>query len=188
MVNLFSMVKRFLFQGILPCLFILWSTSCSNSENGKLFREVSPRFSGLTFTNALTENNANNMLMFSNFYTGGGVGVLDINNDGLQDLILGGNQVSSRLFLNKGGLKFQDITEKAGLETDRWITGISIVDINTDGFDDIYLSVSGFVSSGRMIRRAKQSFVLATTRPFASFPTSLLGDCPRLGRGGIACR
>ncbi|GGD38881.1 hypothetical protein GCM10011361_02530 [Muriicola marianensis] len=89
------------------------------------------------------------MLMFSNFYTGSGVGILDVDNDGLKDIFLGGNQVSSKLYLNKGELQFQDITATAGVETDRWITGISIVDINADGYDDIYLSVSGFISLGK---------------------------------------
>ncbi|MCX2719593.1 VCBS repeat-containing protein [Lentiprolixibacter aurantiacus] len=122
--------------------------SCAKPKQDQLFREVLPKDSGIVFTNTLTESYAHNMLMFSNFYTGAGVGVLDVNNDGLQDLLFGGNQVSSKLFLNKGGLRFQDITQNAGLETDRWITGISVVDINADGYDDIYLSVSGFINSG----------------------------------------
>ena len=91
------------------------------------------------------------MLTFINFYTGAGVGILDVNNDGLQDLFFAGNQVSSRLYLNKGGLVFEDITKKSGVQTDRWITGVSIVDINQDGFDDIYLSVSGSGKTGNLL-------------------------------------
>ena len=83
--------------------------------------------------------------MFVNEYTymGGGVGVGDFNKDGLEDLFFAGNQISSRLYLNKGGLRFEDITRKAGLSTDTWCTGVNVVDINNDGWPDIYVSVSG---------------------------------------------
>lgn len=130
------------------CLSIGLLFSCTDRKPDTLFREIAPSESGITFSNDLTESYDHNMLMFSNFYTGGGIGILDVNKDGLQDLFFGGNQVSSKLYLNQGGLKFKDITEEAGISTDRWITGISVVDINADGYDDIYLSVSGFVSSG----------------------------------------
>ena len=83
--------------------------------------------------------------MFVNEYTymGGGVGVGDFNRDGLPDLFFAGNQVSSRLYLNKGGMHFDDITERAGVGTDTWCTGVSVVDINNDGWPDIYVCVSG---------------------------------------------
>ncbi len=149
MTSAISTANRILSVCFSACLLPLLFISCSRGDHDKLFREVPSDISGITFNNSLTENYAYNMLMFSNFYTGGGVGVLDVNNDGLQDIFLGGNQVSSKLYLNKGELQFEDITAEAGVETDRWITGISIVDINADGFDDIYLSVSGFVSLGK---------------------------------------
>ena len=72
-------------------------------------------------------------------YMGGGVGIIDINNDGLKDIFFCGNQVSSKLYLNKGNNHFEDITLSAGVSTSDWITGISVVDINNDGYDDIYL-------------------------------------------------
>jgi hypothetical protein len=76
-------------------------------------------------------------------FNGSGVALLDVNKDGLQDVIFGGNMVSSRLYLNKGNLKFEDITKKAGVETSGWVYGIAVVDINQDGFDDIYLCKAG---------------------------------------------
>ncbi len=83
--------------------------------------------------------------MFVNEYTymGGGVGVGDFNRDGLPDLFFAGNQVSSRLYLNKGNMHFEDVTQKAGVSTDTWCTGVSVVDINNDGWPDIYVCVSG---------------------------------------------
>jgi len=78
-----------------------------------------------------------------------GVGVGDFNNDGLQDLVFSGNQVGSKLYLNKGNLEFDDITSNSGFLTVGWATGVSIVDINTDGLDDIYISIGGLDCNGQ---------------------------------------
>jgi hypothetical protein len=126
-------------------LTFLWiETAYAQMSDAVLFQKLNPRKSGIKFKNSLRETGEENMLSFINFYTGSGVGILDVNNDNLPDIFFGGNQVSSRLYLNKGGLEFEDITDASGVNTDRWITGVSVVDINQDGFDDIYLSVSGF--------------------------------------------
>jgi len=122
-------------------LLLLFLFGCK--ENPVLFRELTPSESGIDFNNIITETDSLNMIEYANFYTGAGVAVGDFNNDGLDDIFFGGNIVSSRLYVNKGGLKFEDITEKAGLTTHRWINGIALVDINQDGWLDLYLSVSG---------------------------------------------
>ncbi|WP_304236143.1 VCBS repeat-containing protein [Jiulongibacter sediminis] len=129
-----------LFYGILFTTFLTFS--CEKRPK-KLFKLLSPERTGIDFNNRVIENDSMNMLTFTNFYTGAGVGVGDINNDGLQDIFFGSNMESGRLYLNKGDLKFEDITNSAGVETDRWITGVSMVDINQDGNLDIYLSISG---------------------------------------------
>ena len=77
-------------------------------------------------------------------YMGGGISVGDINNDGLKDIFFTGNMVSNRMYLNKGGLKFEDISSTAGLLGDnRWFTGVTMADVNNDGLLDIYCSVGG---------------------------------------------
>lgn len=136
---------------ILALLVIYHADLYPQDENGMLFEKISHKSSSVKFINSLNETDSENMLTFINFYTGAGVGIIDVNNDRLQDIFLAGNQVTSRLYLNKGGFKFEDITHKAGVKTDRWITGVSIVDINQDGFDDIYLSVSGSWEMGNLL-------------------------------------
>jgi hypothetical protein len=120
--------------------------SCKNEMDNtmKLFHKVNSSTSGISFTNALTENDSLNYFTYGYIYMGGGVAAGDINNDGLTDLFFTGNMVSNKLYLNKGNLKFDDISESAGLEGDeRWYTGVTMTDINNDGFLDIYCSVSG---------------------------------------------
>jgi enediyne biosynthesis protein E4 len=104
---------------------------------------------GVDFANSITENDSVNMFVNEYTYMGGGVGVGDFNHDGLPDLFFAGNQVSSRLYLNKGNMRFEDITAAAGVGTDRWCTGVSVVDINGDGWPDIYVCVSGKVPGAR---------------------------------------
>lgn len=108
-----------------------------------MFTSLSPDETGITFENRIQVNDSINIQNDAFLYNGAGVGVGDINNDGLPDIFFAGNLVSSRLYLNKGDMQFDDITESAGLTTQQWITGVSLVDINNNGYLDIYLSVSG---------------------------------------------
>ncbi len=113
------------------CVSSWWG--CRNPGSDKLFRKLDPGETGIKFSNNLIYNDSLTVLEFEYMFNGAGVAFIDINNDTLQDVILGGNMVPTRLFLNKGHLKFEDITEKAGLSITGWANGISVVDINQDG-------------------------------------------------------
>jgi hypothetical protein len=90
--------------------------------------------------NEVNQSETFNVLTYENFYNGGGVGIGDINNDGLPDIFMTGNTFGGRLYLNKGNLKFEQISESANVFTNGFTTDVSFVDINNDGFQDIYLS------------------------------------------------
>ncbi len=131
-------------------LFVLWGTllfSCK-SENGDkvLFTEISSDHSGINFANKLSFDQEFNIYTYRNFYNGGGVALGDINNDGLIDIYLTANQAPNKLYLNKGNFVFEDITDKAGVAgTKAWSTGVSMADVNGDGWLDIYVCNSGDV-------------------------------------------
>ncbi|MEX2156818.1 MAG: VCBS repeat-containing protein [Gemmatimonadales bacterium] len=119
---------------------------CSRQQDRPLFKLLPPSHTGVTFSNPITTDDSVNVQTDVYIYNGAGVAVGDIDNDGLPDLFFTGNQVSSRLYVNTGNMRFADITESAGVTTNRWAAGVTMVDINDDGFLDIYVCVSG---SGR---------------------------------------
>ena len=135
--------------------FILVLSSCTKKDY--LFRKMRSRHTGITFSNRLTESEDYNILAFEYIYNGGGVAIGDLNNDGLQDLFFAGNMVDNRLYLNQGDLRFRDVSETAGIKgSDRWSTGVAVVDINNDGWLDIYVCTTTYEPG---IRRANQLYV-----------------------------
>ena len=130
-------------QRVLPFILVI-CVSCQRERTGQgLFELLSPSRTGVHFENTVVATDSLNFQTDAYVYNGAGVAVGDIDNDGLPDIFFAANQVSSRLYLNKGDLHFDDITKSAGVATTRWATGVAMVDINNDGFLDIYVSVSG---------------------------------------------
>lgn len=125
------------------CLVALLFQQCSEAEQ-PLFELLKASRTNIDFINRLESSQHFNIYKYRNFYNGGGVGIGDVNNDGLVDIYLTSNLESNRLYLNKGNFEFEDHTEKAGVAGLRaWSTGVSMVDINADGWLDIYLCNSG---------------------------------------------
>ena len=137
-----GLLTRSIFTAVV--LSIIFS-SCKNGEEGTEFKLLSSKQTGIDFVNALDETHEMNIISYPDFYSGGGVSIGDIDNDGLPDVIFTGNQVPARLYKNLGNLKFEDITESAGLSRmgRGWFTGTCMVDINADGYLDLYISRSG---------------------------------------------
>jgi hypothetical protein len=122
---------------------VILLSACGHKTKEALFSPLPSDESGIHFRNDLSDDDSSASFINEFGYMGGGVGIGDFNNDGLKDIFFTGNQVSCRLYINKGNNQFEDITEKAGLTTNVWATGVSIVDINNDGYDDIYVCVLG---------------------------------------------
>ena len=124
-------------------LFFAFCCSCKKEKAGEtIFKLLPASQTNINFVNKNTATDAVNILDYLYFYNGAGVASADFNNDGLADLYFVSNQESNKLYLNKGNLKFEDITAKAGVAgTGNWKTGVTIVDINGDGYKDIYVSV-----------------------------------------------
>ncbi len=150
-----SMLKRkYLGQSLAIIFSVGVLASCQKQTDEKqeetapenpLFTLLAPEQTGVTFENTLTESLNGNVLMYEYFYNGGGVAVGDLNGDGLDDLYFSGNQVSNRLYLNKGAMKFEDVTTLAGVagRDGNWKTGVTMADVNGDGKQDIYVCYSG---------------------------------------------
>lgn len=135
------MKKRSLF---LCVLFFLSFPVFAQKPVSTLFKPVPANESGINFANVVKESPGLNIITYEYFYNGGGVGLGDFNNDGLVDIYFTANMQPGRLYLNKGNLKFEDITAKAGVGGKRgWKTGVSIADVNGDGLLDIYVCYSG---------------------------------------------
>lgn len=157
-------------------LILFWSglfISCQNKNEltrGSYFTSLDPISLGIDFENNLIYNESFNVYLYRSFYNGGGVGIGDFNNDGLPDLFFCGNQEANKLYINKGNFTFQDATDIAGVSSHNvWSTGVSIVDINGDGWLDIYVCKSGkpdgenrhnelFINTGRLTDKGQPVF------------------------------
>ena len=127
----------------LVLLILVFAAFCLSAQE-TLFTKIDTGISRVTFNNMLVEDAKKNVLTYQYLYNGAGVGIGDINNDGLPDLYFSGNMVSDKLYLNKGNFVFEDITNSAGVsKTEGWSTGVSMADINADGWMDIYVCRSG---------------------------------------------
>ena len=147
-----------LFLTLFSCQSLPPEESTESTTPIQLFTLVSPEHSKVNFVNIIKEDAKRNIFAYEYFYNGGGVAILDINNDKLPDLFFTGNMVEDKLFLNKGNFVFEDITAYAGVGGGNgWSTGVTIVDINNDGYDDIYVSRSGGYSIPEM--RANLLFI-----------------------------
>ena len=147
--------KNYFFGNFLPqfnlaCFCLVVFAACSRKPT--LFERVPSSHSGIDFNNRIIENDSVNPLNMINLYNGGGVGIGDFNQDGKPDIYFTGNLVSNRLYLNKGDFHFQDVTATAGVSGGgEWCRGVAVVDINNDGWPDIYVCAT--ISSDPARRR-----------------------------------
>jgi hypothetical protein len=156
-------------------LSILLTLACRPRDERMLFTEIGSGQSGIEFANTLSSNEEFNIIEYLYFFNGGGVAAGDIDNDGLPDLYFSANQGSNRLYLNKGGLVFEDITASANAAgPEGWKTGVSMADVNGDGFLDIFICGVGSYKTftGRnqlLINNGDRTFTDATEEYGLSF-------------------
>jgi hypothetical protein len=133
---------------VLPCIFLI---SCHSGESDTtpdaLFKLLPASETGIHFNNQVKDTKDFNIFKYRNFYNGGGVAIGDVNNDGLPDIFFTSNQHENQLYLNRGNWKFEEVAAKSGLTSPHhWHTGVTMVDINGDGWLDIYVCNSGEVA------------------------------------------
>src|SRR5688500_11187508 len=129
-----------------PAVLILFLLVASvlYAQKFSLFESLPSSKTGVVFKNSLQETRTSNVLTYEYFFNGGGVAVGDINNDGLDDIYFTGNMIPNALYLNMGNFKFREIAASAGVSCpERWKTGVTMADVDGDGYLDIYVCYSG---------------------------------------------
>ena len=149
-MNRYRQIHNVCFYTLLLQLVLF--SACKKTEKAipptRLFTLIDNTYTNIHFSNTVKENLYFNFINYSYIYNGAGIAVGDINNDGLEDLYFTSNQNSNKLYLNKGDFKFEDITENANVSDDEgWTTGTTMIDINNDGWLDIYVCKSGALNS-----------------------------------------
>jgi hypothetical protein len=134
--------------GRISIVVFLFLFACRSKDSGSSGLFVQMEDTGIEFKNSIENTKDFNIFSYRNFYNGGGVGIGDVNNDGLADVFFTANMGSNKLYLNKGNWQFEDVTDRAGLGgKDKWSTGVVMVDINSDGWLDIYVCNAGYLNS-----------------------------------------
>ena len=150
---MFQKIKAYtVFPSLLTSIFSIFLIACNDKDpntvsvTDPVFKKISSAQSGITFNNLVDENYEKNFFdKFAYVYNGGGVGIGDFNNDGLQDMYFTGNDVLNKLYINEGSFKFKDVTATAGVDGGKgWDNGVTVVDINNDGWQDIYVCKGGY--------------------------------------------
>jgi hypothetical protein len=150
--------KQLFTQGLGALTLAMCLSSCGGTDEQNvdvLFEKVTSDVTGIDFVNSVPENDSLNQFTYHYLYNGSGVAIGDINNDGKNDLYFSGNEKSSRLYLNKGDFKFEDVTKQSGTTTNQWISGVTMVDVNNDGWLDIYACSSG----PRQLKQSKRNLL-----------------------------
>lgn len=148
--NIFPLVY-FLYATVIFCLCISCNNQAGDNNNVaapdslKLFKLLPATETNIDFRNDVPEDEYNNPLVYEYVHNGGGVAVGDVNNDGLDDIFFTANKSDNQLYLNKGNLKFENITGTSGTKgrSNSWKTGATMADVNGDGLLDIYVCYSG---------------------------------------------
>ena len=135
-------------RGFRLTFFLVLISACGKKQDesnaiAPVFKLLPGSETGVDFVNLLTEDDTVNQLVYNYAYNGGGVAAGDLNNDGLEDLVFTVNNSPSKVYLNKGNMRFEEAGAKTGIQPKGWCTGVSIVDVNNDGWNDVYICRSG---------------------------------------------
>ena len=157
LLSLIFILEAIPMRNLILILFSLLQGGIAYAQKEALFSQLPSAKTGITFKNMLKESPQSNVLTYEYFYNGGGTAIGDINNDGLEDIYLTANMGSNKLYLNQGNFTFKDISEQAGVScNDGWKTGVTMADVNGDGFLDIYVCFSG---KGNPEKRRNKLFI-----------------------------